>query len=285
PPPPPPPPPPQERVDPEAANNPDLHLNRATLLQYQERFGAALEGLGRAAALAPGWEEPRRRHAHLLDFLGRLCALLANRGKLRGKRRRGLEGPLPPSLLGPLGRGLRPSPLAALQPGPNPQRVLLGRVLFTLTPPEGVPYAVGVADGAGSAAALTIYNAAPGWGVLVGDGLAVPEPRLCLHQHQWQGKGSGCRRRCRWSSTGVARPAPPWPPPASPWSTTPPPPAKPRPLSHAPAAPPARRGPGRGRGNKGRRPLCPGLLIWRVWPRPRVETTPPPRARPRPPGK
>ncbi|KAM9584652.1 tetratricopeptide repeat protein 5 [Morphnus guianensis] len=189
-----------ERVDPEAANNPDLHLNRATLLQYQERFGAALEGLGRAAALAPGWEEPRRRHAHLLDFLGRLCALLANRGKLRGKRRRGLEGPLPPSLLGPLGRGLRPSPLAALQPGPNPQRVLLGRVLFTLTPPEGVPYAVGVADGAGSAAALTIYNAAPGWGVLVGDGLAVAEPRLCHHLHQWQGK--------TFSFTGIRVPSP-----------------------------------------------------------------------------
>lgn len=164
--------PPRPRPPPSpSANGPPRQL-----LQYQERFGAALEGLGRAAALAPGWEEPRRRHAHLLDFLNRLCALLANRvrgagfsffgggegqkkgrrwgwlrpdhapflpsppqGKLRGKRRRGLEGPLPPSLLGPLGRGLRPSPLAALQPGPNPQRVLLGRVLFTLTPPEGVP--------------------------------------------------------------------------------------------------------------------------------------------------
>ncbi|XP_064900401.1 tetratricopeptide repeat protein 5 isoform X3 [Columba livia] len=71
-----------ERVDPKAANNPDLHLNRATLLQYQESFGAALDGLSRAAALAPGWAEPRRRHAHLLDFLERLRAALANRGVL-----------------------------------------------------------------------------------------------------------------------------------------------------------------------------------------------------------
>ncbi|OPJ90070.1 hypothetical protein AV530_002657 [Patagioenas fasciata monilis] len=68
-----------ERVDPKAANNPDLHLNRATLLQYQERFGEALDGLSRAAALATGWAEPRRRHAHLLDFLERLRAALANR--------------------------------------------------------------------------------------------------------------------------------------------------------------------------------------------------------------
>ncbi|NXN79240.1 TTC5 protein, partial [Bombycilla garrulus] len=68
-----------ERVDPAAAADPDLHLNRATLLQYLERFQAALEGLSRAAELAPGWDEPRRRHGHLLEFLSRLCALLANR--------------------------------------------------------------------------------------------------------------------------------------------------------------------------------------------------------------
>ncbi|KAM9251670.1 tetratricopeptide repeat protein 5 [Cariama cristata] len=179
-----------ERVDPEAANNPDLHLNRATLLQYEERFGAALEGLGRAGALAPEWEEPKRRHAHLLDFLTRLCALLANRGKLRGKRRRGLEGPIPPSVLGPLGApgGPRPSPLSALRPGPNPHRVLLGRVLFSLSPEERVPYAVGLADGAGGVAAVTIYNAAPNWGLLVGDGLGVPDPHLCQHHLQHQGK-------------------------------------------------------------------------------------------------
>ncbi|XP_074787139.1 LOW QUALITY PROTEIN: tetratricopeptide repeat protein 5 [Athene noctua] len=179
-----------ERVDPEAANNPDLHLNRATLLQYEERFGAALEGLGRAAALAPGWAEPRRRHAHLLDFLTRLCALLANRGKVRGKRRRGLEGPVPPSLLGPLGGpgGPRPCPLPALRPGPNPRRVLLGRVLFSLSPEERVPYAVGLAEPSGAVAAVTVYNAAPGWGVLVGDALAVPDPHLCHHHLQHQGK-------------------------------------------------------------------------------------------------
>ncbi|XP_074428024.1 tetratricopeptide repeat protein 5 isoform X2 [Larus michahellis] len=191
-----------ERVDPAAANNPDLHLNRATLLQYQERFGAALEGLGRAAALSPGWAEPRRRQNQLLRFLGALCGLLANGGNLRGKRRRGLSGPLPPSLLGPLGgvaeagggvaqggvSPLRPSPIPALRPGPNPHRVLLGRVLFTLVPPGGVPYAVGLRDGGGAVAAVTVYNAAPAWGLAVGDALALPEPLLRQHQLCHQGQ-------------------------------------------------------------------------------------------------
>uniref|UniRef100_A0A8U7NMQ6 Tetratricopeptide repeat domain 5 n=1 Tax=Corvus moneduloides TaxID=1196302 RepID=A0A8U7NMQ6_CORMO len=177
-----------ERVDPAAAANPDLHLNRATLLQYLERFQAALEGLNRAAELAPGWDEPRKRHGHLLEFLSRLCSLLANRGKLRGKRRRGLAGPVPLPLLGPLAGGPRPSPIAALRPGPNPQRVLLGRVLFSLAPPGGVPYAVGLQDGGGAVAAVSVYNAAPAWGVTVGDALAVPDPVLTQHQHQHQGQ-------------------------------------------------------------------------------------------------
>ncbi|NXV55710.1 TTC5 protein, partial [Molothrus ater] len=68
-----------ERVDPAAAANPDLHLNRATLLQYLERFQGALEGLSRASDLAPQWEEPRRRHQQLIGYLGDLCRLLETR--------------------------------------------------------------------------------------------------------------------------------------------------------------------------------------------------------------
>uniref|UniRef100_A0A672UR55 Uncharacterized protein n=1 Tax=Strigops habroptila TaxID=2489341 RepID=A0A672UR55_STRHB len=203
-----------ERVDPEAANNPDLHLNRATLLQYEERFGAALEGLSRAAALAPGWAEPRRRHAHLLDFLSRLCAALANR--VRGR-------------LGVTPRGS----------GGGGQWGHLG----------GWGGAVGLADGAGGVAALTVYNAAPDWGVAVGDAVAVPRPCLKHHVHQHHGqvrggdggcggalwvrtglywselvlpplipprrrspsRGCGFRRRSHSSSTGAAPRAPRWP--------------------------------------------------------------------------
>ncbi|XP_068026890.1 LOW QUALITY PROTEIN: tetratricopeptide repeat protein 5 [Melanerpes formicivorus] len=185
-----------ERVDQSEANNPDLHLNRATLLQYQERFGAALEGLLRASLLAPGWEEPRRRRAQLLDYLRQLCGLLANgvRGagpwglSPGGRRRRGQQGPLPPSLLGGCSSKLRPSPLPSLQPGANPGLALLGRVQFSLLPPGGVPYTLGVADGCGGAVAVTVYNAAPDWSVLVGDALGVPEPLLVQHQHQHQGQ-------------------------------------------------------------------------------------------------
>ncbi|XP_071657484.1 geranylgeranyl transferase type-2 subunit alpha isoform X2 [Patagioenas fasciata] len=173
-----------ERVDPKAANNPDLHLNRATLLQYQERFGEALDGLSRAAALAPGWAEPRRRHAHLLDFLERLRAALANRVRPRAgrSRRRG------PELGGASGGGGTSDGLHPLRPGANPGQALSGRVLFSLSPPERVPLALGVAVGGGAVAVVTVYNAAPEWGVGVGEGLSVPNPHLTLHQHLHQGQ-------------------------------------------------------------------------------------------------
>ncbi|XP_054510104.2 tetratricopeptide repeat protein 5 [Agelaius phoeniceus] len=179
-----------ERVDPAAAANPDLHLNRATLLQYLERFQGALEGLSRASDLAPQWEEPRRRHQQLIGYLGDLCRLLETRGKLRGKRRRGVAGPVPLPLLGPLGGagGPRPSPIAGLRPGPNPHRVVLGRALFSLTPPGGVPYTIGLQDGGGAVAAITVYNSAPNWGVAVGDAVGVAEPVLNQHLHQHQGQ-------------------------------------------------------------------------------------------------
>ncbi|KAM9510376.1 LOW QUALITY PROTEIN: tetratricopeptide repeat protein 5 [Guaruba guarouba] len=189
-----------ERVDPEAANNPDLHLNRATLLQYEERYGAALEGLSRAGALAPGWAEPRRRHAHLLDFLARLCAALANRPPPRGKRRRSRPEPPPGPPSPPPLPSLSPSPLSDLQAGPNPRRALIGRVLFTCSPEGRVPYAIGLADGAGGVAAVTVYNAAPDWGVSVGDVIAVPRPCLKHHLHQHQGQ--------TFSFAGVRVPSP-----------------------------------------------------------------------------
>ncbi|XP_068777819.1 tetratricopeptide repeat protein 5 [Struthio camelus] len=231
-----------EKVDPEAAKNPDLHLNRATLLQYEERYGPALEGFARAAALEPGWAEPRLRHGRLLDYLSRLCALLANRGKVGARRLRGLLAALPPALLGPLGRpgGPAPTPLAGLRPGPNPGRALLGRVLFSLTPHERVPFTLGLADGAGAAVAVSVYNAEPGWGVLVGDAVAVPEPHLCHHHVQHQGhtfsfaairvgtplglvvNGRPARPRAQAPAGLACRPPPPSPPPGPPPASPPP---------------------------------------------------------------
>nr|XP_060636111.1 tetratricopeptide repeat protein 5 [Anolis sagrei ordinatus] len=189
-----------EKVDPTASCNPDLHLNRATLHKYEENYMEALEGFARAAALDPAWSEPRQREQQLLDFLSRLTSLLENKGKVKGKKLQSMLGNLRPSQLGPCGDGhyqgssgqkvkLEQRPLSALRPGANSGTVVLGKVLFSLTTEEKVPFTFGLTDSFdGPCFAVTVYNMAQSWGVLIGDSVAIPEPYLRHHHIQHQGK-------------------------------------------------------------------------------------------------
>uniref|UniRef100_A0A8C8RG54 Tetratricopeptide repeat domain 5 n=1 Tax=Pelusios castaneus TaxID=367368 RepID=A0A8C8RG54_9SAUR len=190
-----------EKVDPTASCNPDLHLNRATLHKYEENYTEALEGFSHAAALDPAWPEPRQRQQQLLDFLERLTSLLENKGKVKGKKLQSMLGSLRPAQLGPCGDGryrgssgqkvaLEHQPLSAMRPGVNTGAVVLGRVLFSLTTDEKVPFTFGLADSEGPCVAVTVYNMVQSWGVLIGDSVAIPEPHLRHHHIQHQDKVS-----------------------------------------------------------------------------------------------
>lgn len=176
-----------ERVDKTASSNPDLHLNRATLCKYEENYQGALDGFSRAAALEPSWTEPVMREEQLLDYLGRLCGLLNNKGKIRGKRLQNMLSSLGPVLLGHYG-GLQLKPLAALQPGKNPGCVVLGRVVFSLMPEERVPFTFGLVDAEGTCYSIMVYNMVESWGVLIADSVTIPEPQLKHHNVQHKGQ-------------------------------------------------------------------------------------------------
>ncbi|XP_024423655.1 tetratricopeptide repeat protein 5 isoform X1 [Desmodus rotundus] len=188
-----------EKVDRTASSNPDLHLNRATLHKYEENYGEALEGFSRAAALDPAWPEPRQREQQLLEFLNRLTSLLESKGKVKTKKLQSMLGNLRPAHLGPCGDGryqsasgqkvtLELKPLSALQPGVNSGTVVLGKVVFSLTTEEKVPFTFGLVDSDGPCYAVMVYNMVQSWGVLIGDSVAIPEPSLRLHQIQHKGK-------------------------------------------------------------------------------------------------
>ncbi|XP_001929344.3 tetratricopeptide repeat protein 5 [Sus scrofa] len=188
-----------EKVDRTASSNPDLHLNRATLHKYEENYGEALEGFFRAAALDPAWPEPRQREQQLLDFLNRLTSLLESKGKVKTKKLQSMLGSLRLAHLGPCGDGhyqsasgqkvtLERKPLSALQPGVNSGAVVLGKVVFSLTTEEKVPFTFGLVDSDGPCCAVMVYNMVQSWGVLIGDSVAIPEPNLRLHRIQHKGK-------------------------------------------------------------------------------------------------
>ncbi|XP_026576417.1 tetratricopeptide repeat protein 5 [Pseudonaja textilis] len=189
-----------EKVDSTASCNPDLHLNRATLFKYEENYMEALEGFSRAAALDPAWLEPQLREQQLMDFLERLNGFLENKGKVKGKKLQNMLGSLRSSHLGPCGDGHYQGPsgqkielqrrsLSALQPGVNTGTVILGKVLFSLTTEEKVPFTFGLVDSIeGPCFAVTVYNMVQSWGVLIGDSVAIPEPHLRHHHIQHQNK-------------------------------------------------------------------------------------------------
>ncbi|ELK35507.1 Tetratricopeptide repeat protein 5 [Myotis davidii] len=188
-----------EKVDRTASSNPDLHLNRATLHKYEENYGEALDGFSRAAALDPAWPEPRQREQQLLEFLNRLTSLLESKGKVKTKKLQSMLGSLRPAHLGPCGDGryqsasgqkvtLELKPLSALQPGVNSGAVVLGKVVFSLTTEEKVPFTFGLVDSDGPCCAVMVYNMVQSWGVLIGDSVAIPEPSLRHHRIQHKGK-------------------------------------------------------------------------------------------------
>ncbi|XP_006883152.1 PREDICTED: tetratricopeptide repeat protein 5 [Elephantulus edwardii] len=188
-----------EKVDRTASSNPDLHLNRATLHKYEENYQEALEGFSRAAALDPAWPEPQQREQQLLEFLDRLTSLLETKGKVKAKKLKSMLGNLRPAHLGPCGDGhyqsasgqkvtLELKPLSLLQPGVNSGSVVLGKVVFSLTTEEKVPFTFGLVDSDGPCYAVMVYNMVQSWGVLIGDSVAIPEPNLRPHRIQHRGK-------------------------------------------------------------------------------------------------
>ncbi|KAM8780400.1 tetratricopeptide repeat protein 5 isoform 2-T2 [Rhynchonycteris naso] len=202
---------PGEKVDRTASSNPDLHLNRATLHKYEENYAEALEGFSRAAALDPAWPEPCQREQQLLEFLNRLTSLLESKGKVKAKKLQSMLGSLRPAHLGPCGDGryqsasgqkvtLELKPLSALRPGVNSGAVVLGKVVFSLTTEEKVPFTFGLVDSDGPCYAVMVYNIVQSWGVLIGDSVAIPEPNLRLHRIQHKGKD------CSFSSVRVETP-------------------------------------------------------------------------------
>ncbi|XP_078060924.1 tetratricopeptide repeat protein 5 [Mustelus asterias] len=188
-----------EKVDPAARSNPDLHLNRSTLYKYGESYKEALLGFTRAAALDPALSEPPLREQQLLNFLSRLNSLVQQKGMLKAKKLNTLMSSIQNKELRlykdrcyATSKGQHTSlslkTLRSLNPGPNTGTVVLGKVVFSLTDEEKVPFTFGLVDVEGCCLAVMVYNIAESWGVLIGDTVAIPEPHHKQHNIEHCGK-------------------------------------------------------------------------------------------------
>ncbi|XP_016892318.1 tetratricopeptide repeat protein 5 [Cynoglossus semilaevis] len=178
-----------EKVDRAAAFYPELHFNRATLFQYEEMFGSALEGYSRAAALEPSMGDPPVREKQLLEYLEKVTDLIQNKGKVKARRLRNMLSNLNTSALGPCsspqfrspaGRvgSLEPRTLSSLSHGHNAGVAALGKVVFSLACDGRMAFTFGMVDQEETCIVVMVYNTADSWGVLIGDSVAIPEPQV-----------------------------------------------------------------------------------------------------------
>ncbi|XP_059499921.1 tetratricopeptide repeat protein 5, partial [Stegostoma tigrinum] len=169
------------------------------LYKYAESYSEALQGFARASALDPALPEPRIREQQLLTFLQRLTSLLQQKGMLKAKRLNNMMASLQNKELptykdrtytSASGKevSLTLKPLRGLNPGANTGSVVVGKVVFSLTDEEKVPFTFGLMDTEGTCLAVMVYNIAESWGVLIGDTVAIPEPQLKQHSIDHNGK-------------------------------------------------------------------------------------------------
>ncbi|XP_061565886.1 tetratricopeptide repeat protein 5 [Cololabis saira] len=181
-----------ETVDKAASSFAELHFNRATLFQYEEMFGSALAGYGRAAALDPSWEVAPVREKQLLDYLEKVIELIQNKGKVKGHRLRKMLSNLNTSALGPCSSptfrcpsdrvgSLEPQTLSSFKLGHNAGVAALGKVVFSLAADGRMAFTFGMVDSEETCVVVMVYNTADSWGVLIGDSVVIPEPNVKRH--------------------------------------------------------------------------------------------------------
>lgn len=120
--------------------------------KFEENYQQALDCFGRATALDPTWEAPRKQDAALWQSLADVRALMDAKGKLKTKRFNQLVDSLDSAKgLGPYGGGsyagpsggaavrLEEAAFGDLAEGLNAGKVALGRVICSVHSDETVP--------------------------------------------------------------------------------------------------------------------------------------------------
>lgn len=154
----------------EAVNNPDLHYNRATVHEYQEDYGLAVEGYSLAALLDPDWPDPKAASERIKSRCLSIQDHIDSNGKIKGKKLNALVE----SLKSSGGDGLSEIPVSKLEEGVNGMttcRLKIVKIFSSDTPPQTFL----AVDKEGSLACLTIYNMVPDV-INSSDVVVVPEP-------------------------------------------------------------------------------------------------------------
>ncbi|XP_037303645.1 tetratricopeptide repeat protein 5 [Manduca sexta] len=185
----------QAWLDPIAKGQPDLYYNKGIALKYEESYSEALENFEYACRLDPPWQPPRAELNKLKTYLTATDDLVRTRGKIKPKRLAHMVQSIDKKMLGVYSPGslntfgsrrdvtLELVRLDELQEGANEGKVILGRVVGSIHNESAVPFTFALVDASLQCVLVTVYNWADGRGAIIGDAVALPEPRLAAQRH------------------------------------------------------------------------------------------------------
>lgn len=171
----------QAEKDSISKSSPELHYNKGVAMRYEEDYVSALECFSKAQALDPTWNEPKEKAAALVRFLTDVQHLVELKGKLKTKRFNSMVAAIDTdNSLGPIRKSTRYREVvfSDLVEGNNDGAVILGKVICSVHSSESVPFTFCLTDRNGQCLAVNLYNLAPGKGVIIGDSVAIAEPKL-----------------------------------------------------------------------------------------------------------
>jgi hypothetical protein len=155
--------------------------------KYQEDYQKALDGFSVSAQLDPSWMEAKTKETELLNYLLDIQKMIELKGKMKPRKIESLLSCLHDRDLGPYGYDqhtsktgsvvtLTPCRLTELQPKVNTGKVVLGKVVCSISSTDPVPFTFCMIDADRTTVVVTVYNLAQGAGMKIGDSVAVPEP-------------------------------------------------------------------------------------------------------------
>lgn len=146
----------QDKV--QAANNPDLHQNRATVHLFQEDYALAMEGFTLAMLLDPDWAEPMQSLSAVQAKLAGIATQIEAKGRIKAKKLAGLMSELE---LMPAGDGTpakeKYTAVSALVDGINDGKATRIAIV-QIVGDDALPRTYLGVDAAGTWVCLTVYN-------------------------------------------------------------------------------------------------------------------------------
>jgi hypothetical protein len=179
--------------------NPDLFFNRATIFEYLERYGEAVQDYNTAFVIDPSLHSDKLA-GRIIDFVVKTSNVVSSRSGSAQKKHQELVKSIPTALVGSLkfpAKQQQETPTnysvatcAELEGGVNKGALLICRVLMHLERPQDVPNSVLVVDSKNVCFVVSFYgtNKTLKDKVHVGDLCYIKNPQLIFTSITFQGR-------------------------------------------------------------------------------------------------